>query len=194
MLMHKTMRILKTCIDVLLVVLVALLAILTIVMVVAKIGGNGQMTICGFSFGRVVTGSMEPTIPTGSFILVRRTAPDEIATRDIIMFTSDDPSVPEGFPVTHRVIAIENNEFGQRVFTTQGDANSMQDSYPVEEEDVIGVVISSSKWIGEVIAFSQKPFIYPILIAFLFIDLIFNAIIVFQQAKELNQCSETEQP
>lgn len=190
--MHKTIRIFKTLIDILLILLVAVLAILTIVMVIAKIGGNGQMMIGGYSFGRVVTGSMEPTIQTGSFILVQEVDPAEVAMRDVLMFNSDDPSVPEGYPVTHRVVEIVENENGERVFITQGDANLTRDSYPVAQEDVIGVVVSSSPLIGDVIAFSQKPFIYPILIAFLLIDLIINAVLVYRQAKELNQTSETE--
>ncbi len=184
--MKKAKNIIKTVADILLIVFVAAFALLTITMVAMKAGGNGQPLIGGYGFGRVITGSMETTIPTGSFVLVHETEASEINVEDVIMFYSNDPSFPEGYPVTHRVIEITQND-GRFFFITKGDANSSADEYPASEDDIVGKVVFSSAWIGKIIEFSQKPFIYPILILLLAADLVVNIVIVTSQAKTLKE-------
>lgn len=188
--MKNTVKILKTAMDILLIVLVALLAIVTIVMVALKLGGDGQMMIGGVGFGRVVTGSMETAIPTGSFVIIREVDAEDIVIGDVLMFSSDDPTVPEGYPVTHRVVDIFTDEQGVLSFITKGDANLKADEYSVPAANIYGRVVASSEWIGAVIGFSQRPFIYPILISLLALDLVFNAIVVYKQAKTLQQSSK----
>ena len=85
----------------------------------------------------VITGSMEPTIPTGSIVLVKPVAFSEIETGDIISYRSKYHS---DVVVTHRVTEIDREK---RQLTTKGDANEAQDVNPVTGDQVIGVVIYS---------------------------------------------------
>ena len=73
----------------------------------------------------VRSGSMEPTIATGSMVLVRRIAADEIRKGDIVAVER-----PDHTRVTHRVLGIERR--GQTAeLTMKGDANEDADAVPV---------------------------------------------------------------
>jgi signal peptidase len=98
---------------------------------------NQVPAVFGFSFLRVATGSMEPTIPTGAIIIVRQTDPEEVKVGDVITFYSPDPLL-ENMPNTHRVTAILQ-ENGTTSFITKGDAGVDDDPYPVEAERLVGV-------------------------------------------------------
>lgn len=72
------------------------------------------------------TGSMEPTIPSGSVAVVQEVAASEVEVGDIL--TVDRAGQ---LPVTHRVTSVEAGEdVGERVITMQGDANDTEDPYP----------------------------------------------------------------
>ena len=80
----------------------------------------------------VLSGSMEPTYPTGSLIYVKQTAPEDVEVGDPITFVlNEDLTV-----ATHRVVEI-NEEEGW--FRTKGDANDTADGSPVLFENLIGV-------------------------------------------------------
>ena len=51
---------------------------------------RGYANIFGFSFFRVVTGSMEPTLPVGSILLCRSEAIEDIEADDIVCFRSQE--------------------------------------------------------------------------------------------------------
>lgn len=91
----------------------------------------------GYSFLQVATGSMEPTIPTESLIVVHKTAPENVQVGDVICFYSEDPAL-NGYPNTHRVVEI-SEENGTVLFTTKGDASELTDTYPVHADRLIGV-------------------------------------------------------
>ena len=63
-------------------IVLSLFALLTVVMT-----PSGQVPqVMGFSILQVLTGSMEPTIPEGSMLLIQKTAPETLQTGDIISF------------------------------------------------------------------------------------------------------------
>lgn len=88
-------------------------------------------------FGRyvmkVVTGSMEPSIHTGDYIIVKETEISELEVGDIITFYSDQEDI-RGKLVTHRIAAI--NEDGS--FETKGDANPIEDRVSASPAKVLG--------------------------------------------------------
>ncbi len=94
-------------------------------------------SVFGYSFMQVATGSMEPTIPTGSVIIVQQTEAAQIKVGDVITFYSPDPTIKD-LPNTHRVTAISADS-GAPVFTTRGDAGFEDDPYPVPADRLIGV-------------------------------------------------------
>jgi len=75
----------------------------------------------------VLSGSMEPTIPVGSLVLLRPVDAGQVAVGDIITFHRPDRSDQL---VTHRVVGIEDVATG-RAFVTQGDANPAPDPWRV---------------------------------------------------------------
>lgn len=73
----------------------------------------------------VRSGSMEPTIATGSMVLVQRIAAADINVGDVVAVER-----PDRTRVTHRVISLEHH--GDRAdLTLKGDANEDPDPVPV---------------------------------------------------------------
>ena len=64
----------------------------------------------GLSFYAVTSGSMEPTIPTGSIIKVGQYKLDELKVDDIITYQVVDESSKNVNVVTHRINQLEKNE------------------------------------------------------------------------------------
>ena len=81
--------------------------------------------IAGYQIYTVISGSMEPAIPTGSLVYVRNTAPSGIEKGDVIAFYG---SLENGSIITHRVVS-NNSVSGE--FVTKGDANAKEDMEPV---------------------------------------------------------------
>jgi signal peptidase I len=75
----------------------------------------------------VRSGSMSPTIPTGSIVFYHKVSAAKVKVGDIIVF--DKPG-QQNEKVTHRVYKISNSQTG-RFFTTKGDANGAPDDWQV---------------------------------------------------------------
>ena len=73
----------------------------------------------------VRSGSMEPTIPTGSMVVVERVPVQDIRVGDIVAVER-----PDHTRVTHRVIGIEQRGSTAEL-TLKGDANEDPDPVPV---------------------------------------------------------------
>jgi signal peptidase len=99
----------------------------------------------GAGFFLIASGSMEPEIPVGSLILVKRVSSEIIAVGDVVTFlaTRNDTVV------THRVREVRVEESGY-VFITRGDANNTDDP-PLTEDRVIGRVIFTAAGVREVV-------------------------------------------
>ena len=110
-------------------------------------GTKGRVAnVFGKSILRVVTGSMEPSIYAGEYILVEKVPCDQLSEGDIITFYSEDEAI-YGMPNTHRIIAV--NEDGS--FITKGDANSTADKTAVTPDRVIGKYTGKLRfirWLG----------------------------------------------
>ncbi len=87
-------------------VLILLLVILVFYLVIVRIAG-GVPSLFGYSVVRIVTPSMDPKIPVGSFVLIKKASPEEIRVGDIITFYTDDPDpAVAGKTITHRVFSV----------------------------------------------------------------------------------------
>lgn len=144
-----------------------------------------------FGFGRVVTGSMEPDIPTGSFILVQQRDPSALKVGDVILFRSKDPTVPDQMNVSHQIVRIEPDQNGKTAFYTKGTANPSEDNYPTYAEDIVGVVTYHSKLIGSLIGLAQSSYIYPILILLLLVSMAQSIVDIVKQLIALSKESKT---
>jgi signal peptidase I len=94
--------------------------------------------IAGYSIMKVVTGSMEPSVNTGDYILISRDI-SGLETGDIICFYSEDIDI-YGKPNTHRIVRIQSDGS----YVTKGDANKYEDSVTVTADKIIG------KYVGKV--------------------------------------------
>lgn len=88
-------------------------------------------TVCCFMFGYkpaiVLSGSMEPTIETGSIVLIDKNDTEDIAKGDIIAFNVDNTFI------THRVTKIDDEGIH-----TKGDGNQTADLWVLQQDDVAG--------------------------------------------------------
>lgn len=96
----------------------------------------------------VLTGSMSPSIATGSLVFVdRRTK--EYLTGDVITFIRPDNAKEN---VTHRISKIEEID-GRKMYYTKGDANRNKDPWTVNAEAIWGKVDFSMPYAGYLISF-----------------------------------------
>jgi signal peptidase len=115
----------------------------------------------------VVTGSMEPTIKTGSVVFVKSVDPKTIKKGDIIAFTS--PNNPKD-TIIHRVDSISSTD--PLLFKTKGDANNSIDAWDVMGVGVKGVYFAAIPYLGNIAGFIKQPLGFGLIIclpAFLFI-------------------------
>lgn len=84
---------------------------------------------------------MSPALPVGSAVYVREKPPRKIKAGEIITFTGGSTVI------THRVI---ENDKGQQLFVTKGDANGQPDLKPVKWENVKGTVAFCIPYAGYV--------------------------------------------
>lgn len=111
--------------------------VLGLSVVIPRIGGGTSYTI--------LTGSMRPTMPPGTLVVVRPVKPGEIKVGDVVTYQerSGQPDV-----VTHRVQSVRVTLDGTYSFVTKGDANDSADLKPVIPEQIRGVRWYSVRDIG----------------------------------------------
>lgn len=137
-----------------------LLIAVALVVAVALVLVSAFPSIAGADHSFIVqSSSMEPSIPTGSMILVKAVPATEIQEGDVITY-ADERGVA---PTTHRV--IEKHMAQQSVrFTTKGDANEDPDPEPVYRSEIIGVVTFTAPLIGYIVAFSKTTYGWLVLV------------------------------
>lgn len=124
-------------------VLVTILLVLAVILclyVVICVLSNGYVDLGGFMMFRVVTGSMEPTIPVGALMVAKRVDIDSIRLSDIVCFRTQEPQI-WGKIITHRVVEIFDTTGAARLLRTKGDANTVADQYFVDGSNLVGKVI-----------------------------------------------------
>lgn len=124
-------------------VLVTILLVLAVALclyVAIQVLSYGYANLGGFMMFRVVTGSMEPTIPVGSLLVTREVEIESIQLNDIICFRTQLSDI-WGKIVTHRVVNIMGTEYGEILLETKGDANLASDIYLVDQSNFVGKVI-----------------------------------------------------
>lgn len=126
------------------------LVVLVVLLAVALVG----VRLVGIRTYAVVSGSMEPTYPTGSLLYVKSADASELQVGDAITFMVDEDTV-----ATHRIIEILPDEEDSSVlrFRTQGDANDTPDGTPVHYKNIIGKPVFSVPYLGYVAHFVQNP-------------------------------------
>lgn len=101
----------------------ALLAIAVLGILVVNVGP----LVLPYKVFTVLSGSMDPTIPMGSEVVLRPVGADQIQVGDIITFQR--PGTKE--LVTHRVVGTTTAFGGQTFWKTKGDANGAPDTWQI---------------------------------------------------------------
>lgn len=123
----------------------------------------------------VKSGSMEPTIPTGSIIITKKQ--NFVQIGDIVTFHS--PNIDK-IPVTHRIIDIKKDSNSEKIYT-QGDANNGPDLGNIKNSDIIGTLLFHIPYVGYIVSISRNPYALAIL---LFIP---ASILLISEFKKKNQ-------
>lgn len=144
--MKKALSAISIAVRVLLILIVGILLVYNIYVMVAKLAFKQQMPVfLGFATAAVLSGSMEPAINTGDYIVTLEKDGYEVG--DIVMYENG------GSYTTHRI--VEETEEG---FRTMGDNNGGSvDPWIVHEEDIVGEVVLVLRGFGSVAAFFQTP-------------------------------------
>ena len=115
----------------------------------------------------VVSGSMEPTIKTGSVAFTKTVDPKNIKSGDIIAFTSPSNSQDT---ILHRVNSISSTD--PLLFKTKGDNNNDIDAWDVQDVGVKGVYFFAIPYLGSLAALLRQPWGFAVIVgvpAFIFI-------------------------
>lgn len=90
------------------------------------------------------TGSMNPTIPSGSAVIVHE---GHYRIGQVVTFRED------GLTVTHRLLSIN----AQGLTTTKGDANASPDPWHVPKSQIVGGVVAAPRYVGYWITYFKSP-------------------------------------
>jgi signal peptidase I len=101
----------------------------------------------------ITSGSMQPTIPIGSVVIVQPIPSKNLERGDIIAF---NPTPDSAIPVVHRIVKIDTRK-GTPYFTTRGDANATADPTEISLPATAWRQVYMVPFVGYVIAYATSP-------------------------------------
>lgn len=161
------MNVLRTVVTTVLFILTVIVASIVIL--------TGTRELYGYRVYTVTSGSMEPTISTGSLIVVR--ARSDYGVNDIATYKS--PTIANKI-VTHRIVE-ETRKADRPAYIFKGDANDARDVDVVPQTNLIGAYLFGIPLIGYVIEFARTPMGAILLIV------IPGTIIIWEEIKNIKQ-------
>lgn len=135
-------------------VLVAFVVLLAALNFFSSAKGTGLLGYKGYT---VISGSMQPALKLGDYVVVKKTAFSQLKTGEIITFAANDTIV------THRI--TEKTAAG---CVTKGDANTIADLQPVTSDSYIGTLQLRIPKLGQLMIWMQRPLIYGLVLAAVF--------------------------
>lgn len=132
-------------------ILIALVGflIMTVTYVLVCNAQGKSANLFGRYIFKVVTGSMEPSIHEGDFVIIESVDTNKLKVGDVICFYSLDEEIYD-MPNTHRIVDVTD-----KGFVTKGDANLVPDQTPVTADRVIGKYTGKSKFLRFVNSFKD---------------------------------------
>jgi signal peptidase len=130
----------------------------TLVAALALFLVTGVITLMGFgiSLVRLSTGSMSPTFPADSILLVRSVPAAQVQPGDVVTVSRSEPGGERGaVPITHRVVSVLPMSSGAEL-VLRGDANTADDPEPYQVARV-GLVLGGIPVGGGMLAAVQSP-------------------------------------
>lgn len=168
------------------ILLVLLIGVAGLVVSTKLAGGEPQ--IFGYQIKTVLSGSMEPSIQTGSLIAVKTLDSDEkenLKADDVITFMETQDKL-----VTHRIIDVKQTA-ETVLYTTQGDNNNGPDREPVLAENVVASYQGFTiPYLGYIASFAQSPngsLVFFVLPGLLMVGYSFFSIMMAIRKMDVNQ-------
>lgn len=122
----------------------------------------------------VQSGSMEPSIKTGSVVLTKNE--EDYRINDVITFFATD----KRNTTTHRIFNIKESNY-KPLFITKGDANQAEDREGINEENILGKVVFTLPYLGYVVSFTKTQ------MGFIFLIIVPAVIIIFSEILNLKK-------
>lgn len=158
--------------------------LLACVFVFGLLKGNAP-AIFGYRILHVVSGSMEPMIEEGCYIIIKEVSASKLQEGDVITFISEEPTI-YGMYNTHRIYDIfEDTYTGERLFITKGDAHPEPDDYPVEVDQIVGKlvkVLPFGKTLGKLMTHLSNNHIYFVIVILPLVICLVSYVIQFFKA------------
>jgi len=120
-----------------------------IVIIFAFFAISSKYSIFGIKMLVVKSGSMEPTIKTGSLVIDKSFSDYQI--NEIVTFQNSKKLTET---TTHRITNKEDKD-GNILFTTKGDANNADDADKLTPDRIVGKVVFKIAYLGYTVAFSR---------------------------------------
>ena len=132
-------------------VLLSLLLLFNVITYVKQSNGEICPTVLGLGIAVVETGSMEPNISVDDLVVFVHKK--EYHVREVVVYEGDSSK-----PITHRIISSRvDEETGETLFVTQGDANTGKDP-EFSQDQIGGKVVMVIPGVGEFKKWLQSPF------------------------------------
>lgn len=112
------------------------------------------------SFYAVVSGSMEPTIPTGAIALVTAADTKDLSSGQIIAFES--PNNPQT-TIMHRINSVQKSD-NSVMYLTKGDNNEAIDSWFISPAQIKGIYQFNIPLVGYAVTWIKAPIGFAIAI------------------------------
>lgn len=130
----------------------------------------------GYQVRIIETGSMAPTMPTGTAVFLNKAA--HYNEGDVITFER----AGEKLPTTHRIVSNEVQS-GVIYYTTKGDANDAPDQLKIAENDIIGRVWLAVPYLGYILAFLRTGIGFGLIIGVPFVAVMAEEILKMVRAR-----------
>lgn len=150
----------KTRINKVIFYIVSSIIVLILIMLLTAVAMTRKSSEPPIFFGHrlfvVTTNSMQPEIPVGSAIFVKKIDVSKLKSGDIITFKEGYDSNNNLIFNTHRIIKSIPKE-NDLTFITKGDNNNIEDSKIRYSEDIYGKVVLISPKFGGFLVFLKSP-------------------------------------
>ena len=141
----------------------------------------------GVSVYSVLSGSMEPSIPTGSLVYATTCDASDLQVGDIVVWALDENTSNSPTYCTHRAIAID---YENELITTKGDANENAEASPLSFADVRGKISVVIPSLGTFLNFLKSMQGAHVSIAVLVLLFVYMSVPLFLSSRAGNEENE----